>query len=106
MWREQLGSVPASWPMIADEMDRWRLRAAMDAVVALAYGLGHGQYERILASFSHKSVPAAYGLCLAAFDELMLEGEAAFCVNHDPFFSVPLVRVAAPRAPTAKGERT
>ncbi len=44
LWREQLGdawreaSPLHSWPVIADEADRWRLRAAMDAVVAHAYG--------------------------------------------------------------------
>ena len=61
LWREQLAdawleSSPVhSWPVIAAEADRWRLRAAMDAVVAHAYRLNHAQYERILAGFSHKS---------------------------------------------------
>ena len=63
-----------SWPVIAAEADRWRLRAAMDAVIAHAYGLDRAQYERVLASFSHKSFRAAPALCLAAFDELAAHG--------------------------------
>lgn len=43
-------------------------RAAIDAIVARAYGLDRGQYEAILRDFSHKSDPDAPGSCLAAFD--------------------------------------
>src|SRR6202020_2890177 len=65
LWREQLGSACPSWPAVADEAVRWRLRAAMDVVVAAAYGLDRAKYERVLSSFSHKSFPSASGLCLA-----------------------------------------
>ncbi len=95
LWREQLGGACPSWPAIADEAARWRLRAAMDVVVALAYGLDRAQYERVLSSFSHKSFPSAPGLCLAAFDELMRKGNAAFCAKHDPYFGLPLVTTSA-----------
>ena len=47
--------------------------------------------QRILASFSHKSFPAAPALCLAAFDELAGNGLAPFCRDHDPYFDIPLV---------------
>jgi len=63
----------------------------MDAVVAHAYSLNRAQYERILASFSHKSFPAAPALCLAAFDELVGNGLAQFCRDHDPYFDIALV---------------
>ncbi len=97
LWREQLGvaweeaSPRRSWPVIAAEADRWRLRAAMDAVIAHAYGLDRAQYERVLASFSHKSFPAAPALCLAAFDELATRGLTQFCRDRDPYCDIPLV---------------
>ena len=57
-----------TWPIIAPLSARWRLRAAMDAVVAHAYGLDRDQYRQILASFSHRSFPDAASWCLEAFD--------------------------------------
>jgi hypothetical protein len=45
-------------------------RAAIDAVVAHAYGLGRGQYEHVLRDFSHRSNLDAPKLCLAAFDAI------------------------------------
>ncbi len=63
----------------------------MDAVIAHAYGLDRAQYERVLASFSHKSFPAAPALCLAAFDELGRVGLTQFCRDRDPYFDIPLV---------------
>jgi hypothetical protein len=95
LWREQLGGACPAWPAIADAAARWQLRAAMDVVVALAYGLDRAQYKRVLSSFSHKSSPAAPGLCLAAFDERVRKGGAAFYAKHDPHFGVPLVTTAA-----------
>ena len=68
------GAPRRSWPVVAAEADRWRLRAAMDAVIAHAYGLDRAQYERVLASFSHRSFRAAPALCLAAFDEFAQRG--------------------------------
>ncbi|MEJ0015138.1 MAG: hypothetical protein WDN25_00980 [Acetobacteraceae bacterium] len=91
LWQEQVGnawheaSPPRSWPAVAAPEDRWRLRAAMDAVVADAYGLERDHYARILGSFSHKSFPAAAGLCLAAFDDLRRTGRDMFCANNDPY---------------------
>ena len=60
-------------------------RAAMDALVANAYGLDRQPYEHILASFTHKSFRAAPALCLASFDELRRIGLDAFCREHDPY---------------------
>jgi len=101
LWQEQLGSAwrepqaPWTWPTIPDESDRWHLRAAMDAVVAQAYGLNRTQYEQILQSFSHKSFPAAPSQCLAAFDALADSGLAAFATRHDPYQDIPLVTTPA-----------
>ncbi|HEY7580394.1 MAG TPA: hypothetical protein VH855_22625 [Acetobacteraceae bacterium] len=101
LWQEQLGnawsetSPDHTWPAIPAEPDRWRLRAAMDAVVASGYGLSRAEYTRILGSFSHKSFPAAADLCLAAFDELARIGLGAFCHLHDPYRDVPLVAALA-----------
>jgi hypothetical protein len=68
LWQAQAGQ---AWdgPVLTDDTARWTLRAAMDAVVARAYGLDRDQYQRVLASFSHRSFPAAPALCLAAFDQ-------------------------------------
>ena len=54
-------------------------------------GLSRAQYERILASFSHKSFPAAPAFCLAAFANLRTQGLAQFCRDHDPYCDIPLV---------------
>jgi hypothetical protein len=97
LWTEQLGSAwreassRRSWPVIAEDVHRWRLRTAMDAVVAHSYGLDRRQYERILASFSHKSFPTVPVLGLTAFDEFADVGLPAFCREHDPYCEIPLV---------------
>jgi len=97
LWHEQLGSswregtCRHSWPAIAKEPDRWQLRAAMDALVAQAYGLDRAQYERILGSFSHRSCKAAPALCLAAFDDLADSGLVQFCRQHDSYADIALV---------------
>ncbi|HVC60598.1 MAG TPA: hypothetical protein VND19_09595 [Acetobacteraceae bacterium] len=101
LWHEQLGTVwrevtPAgNWPPIAPGPARWRLRAAIDAVIAQAYGLTRSDYEHILASFAHKSFAAAPALCLAAFDALVARGPAAFCHAHDPYDDIRLVAAVA-----------
>lgn len=101
LWAEQLGnawheaSSRRSWPVIAEDVDRWRLRAAMDAIVAHVCGLDLTQYKRILASFTHKSFPAAPALCLAAFDERANVGLPTFCRADDPYRDVPLVTTIA-----------
>jgi hypothetical protein len=97
LWREQVGAAwrettpHRSWPVITADTDRWHLRAAMDAVIAHAYGLSRVQYERILACFSHKSCTTAPALCLAAYDGIEGEGLAAFCLDHDRYSDIPLV---------------
>lgn len=101
LWREQLGnawceaSKPCFWPAVPAEDARWRLRAAMDAVMANAYGLDRADYEHILGSFSHRSFKLAPAFCLRAFDELAEKGLEAFCREHDPYFDIPLVTALA-----------
>jgi len=96
LWVEQLGDVwrergaARSYPVLADPGDRWALRAAIDAVVAQAYGLSREQYAHVLSGFSHSSYPDAPQLCLGAFDELGRIGLEAFCREHDPYADMPL----------------
>ncbi len=97
LWTEQLGSewherpAKGSWPALESPDERWVVRAAIDAVVANAYGLERSQYEHVLGSFSHTSYPDAPKLCLAAFDELIALGSEAYLKKHDPYWDVPLV---------------
>ncbi len=96
LWREQVGDVwreeraPFDWPVLAGDDARWRVRAAIDAVVADAYGLSREQYAHVLSTFSHKSYPQAPALCLAAYDELKQIGLEAFTQRHDPYWDIPL----------------
>lgn len=96
LWREQLGdrwreaTPPFTWPVLAGDDARWAVRAAIDAVVAQAYGLNREQYEHVLSTFSHKSYPKAPALCLARFDELTEIGLEAFTKKWDPYWDVPL----------------
>ena len=97
LWREQLGDEwrepgkpPFTWPVLATDDERWAVRAAIDAVVAQAYGLTRDQYAHVLSTFSHKSYPNALHLCLAAFDELTAIGLDAFTRKHDPYHDIPL----------------
>lgn len=89
VWREP-GKTPSCWPVLATDDERWAVRAAIDAVVADAYGLSRDQYAHVLSTFSHKSYPKAPRLCLAAFDELRAIGLEAFCKKHDPYWDIPL----------------
>lgn len=97
LWLEQLGSewrepTPKhTWPVLSDPDTRWSVRAAIDAVVADAYGLDRAQYSHVLSSFSHTSYKRAPELCLAAFDELNAIGLEAFTKKHDPYWDIPLV---------------
>jgi hypothetical protein len=101
LWRDQLGdlwrerSLPQSWPVISKTETRWRLRAAMDAVVATAYGLDRADYAHILGSFSHRSFQSASAFCLAAFDALGTHRLDAFCSAQDPYFDIPSVTAFA-----------
>jgi hypothetical protein len=97
LWREQLGDEwresgkdRFSWPVLSGDDERWAVRAAIDAVVAEAYGLSREQYEHVLSTFSHSSFPAAPQLCLAAFAELKQIGLPAFTKKHDPYHDIPL----------------
>jgi len=117
LWREQVGDAwrepgkePFTWPVLAGDDERWEVRAAIDAVVADAYGLSRDQYAHVLSTFSHKSYPKAPELCLARFDELKQIGLDAFTRKHDPYWDIPLNEnlpqpVIDLPIPTAEGER-
>ncbi|NLF15826.1 MAG: hypothetical protein GX595_01015 [Lentisphaerae bacterium] len=97
LWREQVGDAwrepgraPFTWPVLEGDDARWAVRAAIDAVVADAYGLSREHYAHVLSTFSHKSYPKAPELCLAAFDELKALGLDAFTQKHDPYWDIPL----------------
>lgn len=96
LWHEQLGDAwrepkpPFTWPVLAGDDERWAVRAAIDAVVADAYGLSREQYAHVLSTFSHASYPRAPELCLARFDELQEVGLEAFSKKHDPYWDIPL----------------
>ena len=96
LWREQVGEAwrepapPFTWPVLDGDDARWSVRAAIDAVVADAYGLTRDQYEHVLSTFNHRSHPAAPARCLAAFDELKAIGLDAFTPKHDPYWDIPL----------------
>jgi hypothetical protein len=97
LWAEQLGDewregTPRhTWPVLAGDDARWDVRAAIDAVVAQAYGLSREQYAHVLSTFSHKSYSSAPQVCLAKFDELSEMGLEAFTRKYDPYWDVPLV---------------
>ena len=97
LWKEQLGEAwrengkePQTWPVLVGEKERWGVRAAIDAVVAQAYGLSREQYRQILSTFSHTSYKKAPEHCLESFDELKRIGFQAFAKKHDPYWDVPL----------------
>lgn len=96
LWREQVGDAwreqtpPETWPVLSTDDRRWAIRAAVDAIVADAYGLNRGQYEHVLSAFSHKSYPQAPRLCLERFDELKAIGVDAFTRKYDPYWDIPL----------------
>jgi hypothetical protein len=86
LWQAELGPVPNE--PLADG-DRALLRAAMDAVIAHAYGLARDDYRHILSGFGHKTFPSAPAQCLAAFDFLTSHGFKEFYRRHDPFIASP-----------------
>ncbi|MFZ4438832.1 MAG: Eco57I restriction-modification methylase domain-containing protein [Syntrophales bacterium] len=96
LWREQLGDawreagVAFTWPVLLDDDARWSVRAAIDAVVAQAYGLTREQYVHVLSTFSHSSYPGAPNVCIAAFDELHRDALETFVHHHDPYWDIPL----------------
>ncbi len=97
LWQEQVGAWSDCRPM-RDLNTRWGVRAAIDAVVADAYGLDTMQYARVLASFNHRSRPDAARMGLAEIDALRTEGVDTFCRKRDVYHAVPLV--AARSVPT------
>ncbi len=96
LWHEQLreewreASSTRTWPVIDGDGERWKVRAAIDAVVADAYELGREEYADVLAYFKHRIYPNAPQLCLAMFDELKSTGLEAFTKEHDPYWDIPL----------------
>jgi hypothetical protein len=97
LWREQVGEAwreegkpPMTWPVLAGDDERWAVRAAIDAVVADAYGLSRDQYAHVLSTFSHASYRKAPELCLARFDELKTLGLEKFTRKYDPYWDIPL----------------
>jgi hypothetical protein len=73
-----------------DNDERWAVRAAIDAVVADAYGLTRDQYARVFSTFGHASYPKAPELCLARSDELKEFGLEKFIRKHDFCWDIPL----------------
>jgi hypothetical protein len=96
LWEEILGNAwreagsQFSWPVFESDNDRWKARAAIEAVVAGAYNVSRSQYEHILASFGHRAFPSAAFICLQLFDELNAIGIDEFSCKHDPYWDVPL----------------
>jgi hypothetical protein len=97
LWKEQLGDAwrepnkpPLTWPVLADDDARWAVRAAIDALVADAYGLSREQYAHVLSTFSHASYRRAPELCLERFDEFKRIGLDAFTRKLDPYWDIPL----------------
>ncbi|MGB3976764.1 MAG: hypothetical protein WBM02_12485 [bacterium] len=87
-WRE--AKPRFSWPVLESDDERWEIRAAIDSVVADAYGLNRDQYQHILSSFSHAGYDKAPELCLTRFDELKQIGLEAFTKKYDPYWDIPL----------------
>ncbi|MGO9465690.1 MAG: Eco57I restriction-modification methylase domain-containing protein [Isosphaeraceae bacterium] len=97
LWKEQLADDwrelrrPAlSWPVFASDDERWHVRAAIDAVIADAYGLSRDQYAHVLSIFKHTTYPKTPELCLSMFDELKAIGHDTFTRQHDPYWDIPL----------------
>lgn len=93
LWADQLGTAwreaghPLAFPVLPTGDERWQVRAAMDAVLADAYGLDQRDYRHVLSSFSHRTFPAAAEACVAAFDELQTIGLEAFVKKHDAYLA-------------------
>lgn len=103
-WREP--GTGQSWPVLRSEDDRWATRAAIDAVVADAFGLSRQLYVHVLSAFTHKNYQKAPELCLEAFDELRAVGLDAFAKKHDPYWDVPLVTTPARPEVAVRGQES
>ena len=75
LWREQLGGACPAWPAITDEGSRRRLCAAMDAVVALAYGLDRAQYRASSLQLQPQVVPFGAGTLPGGTRRTCAEGQ-------------------------------
>jgi hypothetical protein len=107
LWCEQLGTVPADFPDIESTEDQITLRAAVDAVVAHAYGLSRNDFHHILTGFSHKVHPLSPEQCQVAFDSLTECGAHEFYRRHDPFTATPLIdRPGQPERESATASAT
>jgi hypothetical protein len=96
LWTEQVGgewresSCRHEWPAIDNQDSRWAVRAAVDAVIANAYGLQRSQYERILSTFGNRTYPQAAFRCLEAFDQLGNTDLEDFQRKYDPYWDIAL----------------
>jgi len=92
LWAEQTRAVssPGRFPVLDGPAERLRARAALDAVVAHAYGLARADYAHLLEGGRARADPLGEP-CLAAYDELARDGLEAFASGHDPLAALPLV---------------
>jgi hypothetical protein len=116
LWRDQVGDAwresrrHPGWPVLSDEVERWSVRAALDALLAHAYSLDRELYQYVLSAFDHSAQPYAPRMCLDKFDELASIGWKAFTENHDPYWEIPLNQalptpvIAFPGLPESGGE--
>jgi len=78
-------------PVLETEEERWKVRSAIDVVVADAYGLNREQYEHILKSFDRASGPNPFTEnYLEKYDELKKFGIEKFTKKYDPYWDIPL----------------
>jgi hypothetical protein len=76
---------------LSGDAARWDFGAAIDAVVANAYGLTCDHYAHVLSTFSHAIYQDAPRQCLAAFDELQSLDPEAFTKKPNPCcWDIPL----------------
>ncbi len=92
LWKEQLKEEWNESKSLYEEEARWEVRAALDSIIADAYGLSREHYEHILRSFDRKSGPNPYTkLCLSKIDELHAIGREDFVKKYDPYHHILLV---------------
>jgi hypothetical protein len=99
LWREQMQDswreleAPWNWPAVGTPKERQRVRAALDAVVASAYGLKPHQYEVVLSRLGpHSPLRQAAPLARRALVRLYDDGVEAFVQAEDPYTHIPLVQ--------------
>jgi hypothetical protein len=103
LWHEQVGEFtrqngsPVRQFVPLDEAMRHELQRAMNAVVALSYGLARSDYEHVLMQIQMRDGNAP----LAAFTECSSD-LPAFCEKYDPYGNVPLPESIAPGSASGK----